>query len=149
MVCAIFQQPRITLFLFLLYHKLIHNARTHLNFLSGLAASRAQLQDPQAAAKIKWRNSGSLGVWERPARPVRDMGRWRPTNINGGISGVWEFADAGASPGPARAWARCTWPPALRHRRSLNGVWGVWPPQKGLRTSSRGRKPGYKLEHRV
>ena len=52
-------------------------------FLSGLAASRAQLQEGQAAAKIKWRNSGSLGVWERPARPVRQEGRWRPTNISG------------------------------------------------------------------
>jgi hypothetical protein len=72
-------------------------------------------------------------------------GRWRPTNINGGISGVWEFEATGASPAAARPGTRCTRPPALRHRRSLSGVWGVWPPQKGLRTSSRGRKPGYKL----
>ena len=76
-------------------------------------------------------------------------GLWRPTNINGGISGVWEFEARGDPPAAARAWARCRWPPALRHRTGVYGVWGVCPPQKGLRSASRGRKLGYKLVHHV
>jgi len=54
--------------------------------------------------------------------PGDPAGHWRPTNINGRTSGVWEFEATGASPAAARAWARCTRPPALRHRMGVYGV---------------------------
>ena len=138
-----------TLFLFLLYQKLIHNATIHFNSFPAAhvssPSSRAHAAMLHAAVKIKWRNSGSFGVWLTGSRAGELTGLWRPTNINGGISGVWEFEARGAPPAAARAWARCRWPPALRHRTGVYGVWGVCPPQKGLRPSSRGRKLRYKL----
>ena len=51
--------------------------------MSVLAGCPGVFLAAQGTAKIKWRNCGSLGVWARPARPVRQEGRWRPTNING------------------------------------------------------------------
>ena len=57
-------------FLFVLYHKLIHNARTHLNYFqeaTGKTPWASNHQDPRF--KIKWRKSGSFNTEEGPGAP--------------------------------------------------------------------------------
>ena len=135
--------------IYVLYHKLIHNARHHLDYFVRTGCVPGPAPESTGNCQNKMAELWEFRSLGTPGAPGAGTGRWRPTFISGFLSGVWEFEATGASPAAARPGTRCTWPPALRHRRSLSGVWGVWHPQKGLPTSSRGRKLGYKLEHHV
>ena len=54
--------------------------------------------------------------------PGDPAGHWRPTNISGYLSGVWEFAATGASPAASRPGDHCTMPRAQHHRMGVYGV---------------------------
>jgi len=61
-------------FYYVLYHKLIHNARHHLNYFPDARqlcpGPSCRHQDPRF--KFFWRNLGSFGVWLTGSR----AGRW-------------------------------------------------------------------------
>ena len=83
--------------LFVLYHKLIHNARTHLNYFQEGNPGRALvILYPSRASKLF---GGNRGVWEfgdclkTGSRAGEPAGHWRLSKKICALTGVWDFKE--------------------------------------------------------